>query len=369
MTLSIDEFSEADDGVVARMKRLRRCVYDGDDHFCRPFEGRLEQELRRPTYIGRQRLFVARRSGEDLACAVARRPEALRLDGKPVATIGKFEALEDSQATTELLSRAAVWAADKGAETVVGPLSGDTWHTYRFNLGSYDEPPFLREPYNPPYYPVLWENAGFEVLATYHSRRIDDIAGACRHHASRWADAESMGYRIEPMTRERIDEALERVFDMVCVCFADNFLYTPIRRSAFMDLYDGVEILLDEEMSFFLVDEEGRDAGFAFVLPDYARAVRAMKGRKHLWSKAKFLANRRTKTANIKTFGIMPEHRGKGLASAMAHKYFAAIEDRGFERANICLIHDENVGSIKMDGERGRVLRRYALYHTTGGAR
>lgn len=362
MSVRIDEIEATTDEVVVRLLALRRRVYADDDHYCPPFAGTLRSSLCQPVYAPGQRIFVARRPGEDVACAVVRQPPELSLHGEPVATIGNFEALDDAEATAELLSHAAQWAIDQGAQRVVGPMNGDTWHSYRWNLGPRDEAPFLMEPYNPPYYPTLWEAAGFEVLQTYHSRRIDDVEGAARHHRPRWAGARSLGYRIEPMSEVSFEEALDRVYDMVCVIFADGFLYTPLRRSGFKKLYDGAEAILDGELSFFLVDRHGNDAGFAFVFPDYARAVRAMQGRQNLWAKVKFLARRERHRANVKTFGVMPEHRGQGLAAAMAHKYFDAIATSGFEEANICLIQDDNVGSIKMDGERGRVFRRYALY-------
>lgn len=362
MTVRIEQLEATGENTVSRLRALRERVYADDDEWCPPLEGKLERELRRPEFAGRQRVFIARRPGEDIGCAVVRLSEKIRLGGESVATIGNFEALDDEEAVTRLLREASKWAKGRGAERVVGPMNGDTWHSYRLSLGPRDEAPFFMEPYNPPYYPKLWQQAGFEQLATYHSLRIDDVAGAARQHRPRWAKARALGYRVEPMTEISIDDALDRVYEMVCVVFADAFLYTPIRRAAFKKLYDGVERLLKGELSFFLVDRDGDDAGFAFVFPDYADAIRAMNGRTNLWAKAKFAAHRSTDTANVKTFGIMPEHRGRGLSSAMAHKYFDATARNGYECANICLIHDDNVGSTKMDAGRGRVLRRYALY-------
>lgn len=366
MSVRIDEIEGTTDKAVQRMLALRERVYAADEAYCPPFEGTLERGLRQPVYAAGQRIFVARRPGEDVACAVVRRPEKLQLEGQSVATIGDFEALDDREAVTQLLSHAAQWALEQGSQVVIGPMNGDTWHRYRWSLGPRDEPPFLMEPYNPSYYPELWEQAGFEILQTYHSRRVDDLEEVARRHRPRWAEARALGYRIEPMTKGTFDAALDRVYEMVRDIFADGFLYTPMRRNSFKKLYDGADAILDGRLSFFLVDRHGEDAGFAFVFPDYAQAVAAMNGDQTLWAKAKFLMRRRTDTANIKTIGIMPEHRGQGLSSAMAHKYFDAIATAGYERANICLIHDENEGSIKIDGGLGRVLRRYALYQWAG---
>ena len=362
MSIHVEDFEGVTEEVVGRLRELRREVYSGDGHYCMPFEGTLWRELSRPEYEGRQKIFVVRRDHTLIGCVVARRSESLTLEDRSVATLGNFEALNDSMAIRQLLEQATSWCYEEGSQLVIGPMNGDTWHDYRFNLGPRDERPFLLEPYNPAYYPEIWEECGFELLATYHSLRIDDPAAAAAEFRPRWQAAQKAGYRVETMKLERLDRALDRVYDLVCVSFSDNFLYTPIERQSFKAKYEGIDALLDDEMSFFLVDSQGDDAGFAFVFPDYSRAISAMKGKKNLWAKVKFLARRDRSCANIKTFCIAPRHRGRGLASAMAHQYYRAIAEHGFDKANICLIHDDNVGSMKMAAGYGQVLRRYGLY-------
>ena len=366
MSIRIMTLDDGSDRLIEGIHTLRRQVYAGDSHYCPPFEGALQRELVRSKYSQHQRIFGDWEGDSLQAVAVARLSEDLSLDDQSVATIGHFEALNDPERVTDLLARAADWCHEQGADVVIGPMNGDTWHSYRFSIGPREERPFYLEPYNPDYYPQLWEAAGFEVLATYHSRRIDDLKGAAREFAPRWHSVREEGYRFEPIIAEDLDRALDRIYDLVCVGFAANFLYTPISREDFKAKYDGVELLLEKDLSFFVLDEDGSEAGFAFVFPDYAPAIAAMKGKKHLLAKLKFLMKRRRVHANIKTFAILPEHRGRGLASAMAHRYYKAIADAGYEAANICLIHDDNVGSAKMDGQRGRVLRNYALYAYQG---
>ncbi len=79
--------------------------------------------------------------------------------------IGFFEAANEPEPVRELLREAASWLRAQGAKQVVGPMDGDTWHRYRVNAGPFDEPPFLLEPVNPPYYRDLW--APFEIIERY----------------------------------------------------------------------------------------------------------------------------------------------------------------------------------------------------------
>ena len=362
MSIRVVQLDPSDEWTLKRMRALRERVYGDDDDYCPPMKGALKKQLRHPKFASRQRVFMVRRTGEDVGCVVVRHNDKMALDGRSVATIGNFEALHDPEAAGALLSHAAAVARDEGAEEVIGPMIGDTWQKFRLNLGPWDEPPFFLEPYNPSYYSELWRQAGFEVLQTYRSLRVDDLAGAARYHQPRWASARALGYRIEPMSQSSADEALQRVHEMWSVAFAQNYLYTPIRLPTFKKIYNGLASVVTDAFSLFLIDRHGRDAGFALVFPDYARAVAAMNGKRHLLAKLRFLTHRDTDTVNIKSYGVMPEHRGKGLASAMAHRFFDDIAREGYDKANICLIHDDNDASRHIDAHRGRVLRRYALY-------
>ncbi len=365
MNLEIVESEKVTGAIVDEMEGLRRRIYKDDPHYCPPFDGSLERELRRAEFVDRQRIFLVRRAEEVVGCAVVRRSQSLELAAKSVATVGNFESLDDEEAVSRLLTRATGWAIDEGSQVVVGPMNGDTWHRYRWNVGPFDERPYLKEPYNPPYYPDLWKKAGFEVIQGYYSQRVEDLEGARRHHQPRWARSRALGYRLDPMTPKSLERDLDRVYEMVRVIFSKGFLYTSISRRDFGELYEGSEVLLDGDTCFFVVGPNGEDAAFSFCFPDYFEAVQAMEGKKNLWAKLKFLANRKKHRANIKTVGVMPEHRRKGLMSAMSYQYFDAMIEKGFKEATICLIMDGNP-STAIDAGLGRELRRYELYQWAG---
>ena len=136
-------------------------IYRRDPFFCIPARQKTRSSIFREDFSNRQEMFVAVRNGRPVARLLTRTSSALSCtDGKPYGMIGFFEAENDVEAAHRLFDRAIAWLKKLDSGTIIGPIDGDTWHSYRLNIGPFSEPPFLMEPYNPPYYRQLWESYG-----------------------------------------------------------------------------------------------------------------------------------------------------------------------------------------------------------------
>ncbi len=289
--------------------------------------------------------------------------------GRPYGILGFFEALDRPAAVSSLFDEAAGWLRQTGAGPIIGPMDGDTWHRYRLNVGPFDDPPFLLEPYNPPFYPALWERQGFEVLERYFSKQVDPKA-VVRHLEERHRTALAAGYRLRRLDPRRFEEELRLIYRLSIAIFSRNFLYTGISEPEFLELYAGSKPLLDPDLVWFAHAPHAPDnepVGFLFAYPDRFKAVAAMRGRRSFLAKLRFLLHRNAVDAvDFKTLGVLPAHRRSGLAAALMYQGHRKALDKGYRLANHCLFREGNP-SGDMDGGAGRVLRRYHLYQLGGG--
>jgi GNAT superfamily N-acetyltransferase len=272
---------------------------------------------------GAHRALVAFEDGEPVARIAAWRASSLGI-------LGLFEALDGHPEAVEKLFREAIAWLDR--ETIVGPMDGDTWHRYRLNVGPFDEPPFLFEPYNPPYYESLWTANGFTVLERYYSKRVDPAAVVAFLEGKR----NVAGYRLRSLDRERFQDELRTIYELSRRIFDRNFLYTEISEEDFLRLYDGAERLIDPELVLFAHAPDGEPVGFLFAYPDRGGAV------------------------DFKTLGILPEHRRSGVAAALFHEGHRQAVEKGYRIANHCLYKEGNP-SGDLDGGTGNLLRTYHL--------
>ena len=316
-----------------------------------------EAELTEPTYARRQALLMVERGGEALCRCVARLG-----DEDSFGTIGFFEAMDDVPACRLLLAAAEDWLREHGVRRVLGPMNGDTWHGYRFAVGPWDVPPFLKEPWNPRYYPSLWDACGYEVEDNYLSARITDPSAAAGRLMPFLRRVRRRGYTFRSIRKARLEEDLDILYRLSTCIFEENRHYTPIAREAFMGLYEGIGPILVPSLCQFCCAPDGKEIGFMFCYPDYGDAVRAMTGRRGVRAKLAFLWHRRRASrVCLKSLGCLPEYRGTGAGPALVALALEEVAKRGYREALMCLMHEDN-DSTRLDGGASEPFRRYVLY-------
>ncbi len=343
-------------------------VYHGDPFYNATPRGDVLASLQRPEFHGRQRALVALDDGDPVARLVARVSPSLRDEaGRPYGMLGFFEAFSgQDEAVARLFQVAIAWLREQGAGAIVGPMDGDTWHRYRLNAGPFDRPPFLLEPYNPPWYEGLWTAQGFTLLERYYSKQVDPAA-VVAHLAARCGEAVAAGYRLRPLDPRRFKDELRRIYELSRRIFSGNFLYTEISETDFLDLYAGSRALVDPDLVGFAQSPAGEDVGFLFAYPDLFRAVAAMRGERGLLAKLRFLRHRKEAGAvDFKTLGVLPGHRRSGVAAALFHEGHRRALEKGYRVANHCLFREGNP-SGDLDGGAGETLREYHLYQLDAG--
>ncbi len=347
-----------------RLFELRSSLARQHSYVVMPGFQRLLDSLFGERFQGRQRHFSVVRSGGDWRVHVLGRvsPTLEDAEGKPIGMLGFFDAEDDRTAVSDTLGEAICWLKTEGCRTIIGPIDGDTWHAYRFNSGPFEERAFLGEPTNPEYYGSLWEQAGFELVESYHSLAIDNIEPVLPRLETQYRRALSLGFTFRALDLRDFDNELTILYGLSTASFKDNLFYDAISLDEFQKLYRPARSLLTSKSVWLALDPKGEPVGFLFCIIDFGRAVAAMEGKNNLWAKIKFLLNRKNANAvNFKSIAVVPEHRRSSVATALMYKGYEAALELGFRRANLCLIRDGNP-SARMDGGQGRTIRTYRLY-------
>lgn len=269
-----------------------------------------------------------------LSCPGARATlyrEAPPFEGLRTAAVGQFSC-DSAEAGAAVLNAARARLAAEGFGAVIGPMDGDTWHSYRLVAESDGSPPFLMEPRSGPHDRAAFEAAGFAPISDYVSARarLADAAAA--------APAQVAGVTINPWDGADAGALIEQLYAMSTTAFGANRFFKPIDKAAFLKLYDPVMPFVDPRHVLFARDARGGLVGYLFGIPDY-------------------LESTKPKTVILKTYasGL------RGVGHALADAFHARALEMGYEHVIHALMHVDNSSRGRSAMHKANIFRRYAL--------
>lgn len=296
-------------------------------------------------------------------------PDRRDRDGTPVGAIGHLECIDDPLVSERLLDAARRWFRDeRGITRIWGPLNFDIWHGYRIMTSGFGEAPFLGEPRNKPYYPSMFERAGFSVRHEWCSIEIagrDDLEALATRSEYRYRQALSSGYRFRPIDAECVDER-RRLYDLEMASFRGLLGYVPLSFSDFEAQFSAYARLISLRYFFLAVDPRGNPAGFSVAYPDRNDGVR-LPWKEHglvAWLRRVWPRQRGPERAVLYMIGVVPAESttGRGLGRAIFYFTIRKLLDGGYNRILAALITNEGVGQAFFGDRMQRNRRTYALY-------
>ena len=279
---------------------------------------------------GCEKLFVVKEGEKVLA-------RAGLIGGNP-AQVGFFEAENNIDAVKFLFDEVKKYAKSNGYDYFIAPINGSTWKKYRITLSS-DNPPFLLDNYNKPYYAELIEGYGFETIANYTST-------VCKNLAKDYSRLEKFekiftekGVKIRKFSPENFDRDIRKIYDVSVKSFVKNFLYTPIEFEDFYKMYEPVKSFINPE--WILIAENETDEPIAFIF-----------GFDNLY-------NRAEKSLIIKTLAQIPDYKFRGIGSYLTELMHKKAYLAGYDNIIHALMHESNVSANILSGE---LYHEYKLY-------
>jgi len=283
---------------------------------------------------------------------------------EPVGFFGFFESGEEAGVASALFDAAAEWLRSRGLRTMRGPTSFSTNETAGFLIEGFDGPPMVMMPYNPPSYPALAVEYGFEPAKTLRAYMIDDQRPPARLVRAEKIIKRRSRIRVRPLDMSRFDRELETVRRIYNAAWEKNWGFVPMTDEEIDFMAKELKPILDPTLALFAETPDGEAIGFALGLPNFNQVLSHMDGKlfplgllKALWYRRKIYQMRAI------TLGLIEEYRGKGIDTLL---YVALIRNaaaRGITECEQSWILEENEkmwGVLERLG--ARLYRRYRLF-------
>jgi len=247
------------------------------------------------------------------------------------AAFGGFSC-DSAAAGTELIETLAARLKGEGFNALIGPMDGDTWHTYRVVTESDGSTPFLMEPVSSPHDLEALSGAGLRPISEYVSMRAP-LADAVSDTPP---DIEDV--TVTSWDGQNAEAFLGHLFDMSSVAFSGNRFFKPITREELLDLYRPVVPMVDPRHVLFAHADDGQLVGFLFGMPNR-------------------IEGDTPKSIILKTYASGM----RGAGHLLADHFHRQALDLGYSHVIHALMHVDNVSSARSEMHAAEVFRRYAL--------
>ncbi len=285
---------------------------------------------------------------------------------KGIGQLGFFECQDDEEAAAALFRQAEGWLTERGVKRARGPISPNLiWNSPGIFVDGEPGRPNAFLPYTAPWYPRLWEAAGYakemDVLALRTSLStisFDDLPAQVE-------DLHQQGYTFRPLSRKRLARDIAAYVQLRNAAYSHSTQYgfshvTPKEEEFLLRVFGSA---LDPDL--VIVIERGETiVGMAIGFLDMGTMLQALDGRLGPIRLARaLLAKRKIRRARLAEIVTMPDHRHKKLTRIAAMLVLKNLARRGIDEVEGSWVLETNTASLRWVEHFGmKAYRRYRIY-------
>ncbi|MBL8957040.1 MAG: N-acetyltransferase, partial [Myxococcaceae bacterium] len=255
-------------------------IYKGDPNWVPPLvmeRNDFLNEKKNPWFeFGRAQLFLARRHGKVVGRISASEDTRYNeFQNVKVGWFGLFECIDDQAVASALLDAAEAWVKGRGLEQLMGPASFSSNSDWSTLIEGFDHTPVLMTPYNPRYYPKLFETWGLQKAKDLWAWQID-IQKPIPEKVARIAEKVRAreGLVVRQANMKDWDKEVARIKDVYNNAWEKNWGFVPMTEREFDHLAKDLKQVLIPELC--VIAEINYEAvGFCITLPDANIALKA----------------------------------------------------------------------------------------------
>lgn len=347
-------------------------LYRGDPNHAQPVIGHQIRRLlgrRNATIVNGVQCFLMAFDGDTPVGRVLAGIDFrdLQRSGERRGYVSLFECVDDQSTANALFDAAKTFLKLNGITSIVGPYPAmfDDFGKGLLVEGFEAGPPALLSPYNPPYYTRLFEGYGFRKERDYLSYKMPiETFDESRYESVLVRAMQRFGYEVKNID---VHLALKKRSREIARVIAESIpaewdILPPSAEQIFAEFKYLRYIIVPEYVIFAYAG--ARPVGILIAVPDYAKLLRAFRGRLLPFGWLYFLIGRgRFDRLRAVMQYVVPEYQNKGVEAAMAHRVYEAAVRNGVRVLEGSMVDERNLkGRLMLEKAGGQPDRKYRQY-------
>lgn len=249
---------------------------------------------------------------------------------------GWIDFIDDPEVSTALLTQVEVWAREKGAESVHGPLGFTDFDHEGMLVEGFDELGTMAAIYNYPYYPQHLDKLGYkkDVDWVEYQITIPDKFPEEISHYSKIIQEKRGFYVLNAKSMKEILSYANEMFDVLQQAYQQLYGFVFLTKKqidAYIKQYLG---FITPDYIGIVLNREGKVIGFGITLPSLSYALQKSKGRLFPFGFIHFIkAMKKNDILDLYLIGVHPDYQGKGVAGILMNKMGQTFIQHGIKYA------------------------------------
>ena len=271
----------------------------------------------------------------------------------------RFDVIDDFEVARALFEMVENWAAERGMDTICGPLGFSDFEREGLLVEGFEELSTFEEQYNAPYYEDFIERLGFEKEVEWLESKITapeeedpDLDKTCdfamkRYHLH-WGESRNGG--------DFLDRYADGFFDIVDRAYEGIYGTVPFTESMKKLMIENFRLIIDNRFAAVILDENDKVVCMGICFPSLAKAMQAAGG--HLSPRAivRYLKTvRHPEIIDFGLIGVEPAYLNRGISVCLASAMMKMLRDPHLKYAETNLNLDDNYAILNLWKRFGNV--------------
>jgi hypothetical protein len=282
-----------------------------------------------------------------------------------VAYFGFFECIDDKEAAFALFDAVLAWAKGKGMKKIIGPINLSTNHILGTLLNDFEGVPMIQVPYNPEYYPKLFDAYHFEKEKDHFAFciRKDEISLSDKFHRVVELAKKNKRISFQVVNMKNFSKDVEVARQIYNKSWKDNSDFVPWTYEEFTFMAKDLKLAIIPQLTF-MAYVDGKPAGISIALHNFNEIFVKMNGRLLPFGIFKLIFGKK-KLTNFRLIimGVVPEYRRLGIDALFVLETYKRGVAMGYNMAEASLILEDNLELVAMFKKWGvPAYRTYRVY-------
>ncbi len=256
---------------------------------------------------------------------------------------GFFECTNDLEVAQALFSAAEDWLRNAGMQEAWGPMNPSSNYILGLLLDSYEKPPLVKMPYNPPYYVKLYENSELKKAKDLYAYYMT-TANAVSDKMARVGELvrKRGNVVVRPVDMKHLHRDIEYIRTVYNDAWTDNWGFVPWTQAELDQIGEEMKPIADPQLVLLaFIDDD--PVAFSLALPDVNQALIRTNGRLLPFGLLKLLwHSRKIDMLRVLAMGVRKSYQNSGIDALLYAETHAYAHQSGLHRGEFSWILEDN---------------------------